>query len=271
MKFFEITLKEFKCNLKGFLIFTILMSLFFLWFTTMFDAEFLGSMGDLLDSYPEAIRRMVGQFVSLSIFTGFINVYLFSLTWMYLGTYFVMKASQDIPNEIENKTIDLILSKPIRRWKFVLGKFLRYVLSSLCLVICLGLSVFLGIFSFPNIDPTLVYIPELITTFVWLFFFLIALVSTSLLFSTFLRPRRSLSFAFSILIFFYIIGTYYENFGAGMEFLRYLSIFNYFETSNLLVNQVWSDVLGNILVLTGYSVCLVIISVIIFNKRDIPV
>jgi len=259
MKILNITIKEIKANLKGFLIFTLLMSLFFMWFTLMFDPEFLGNMEDLLEGYPDAIKRMVGQFYSLTTFTGFMNVYLFSLTWLYLGIYFIMKVSQDISKEIEDKTIDLILSKPIRRWKFVVGKFSRYILSALFLVLCLSLSIFLAIYSFPNIDPSIVYIPELILALFWLFIFLIALI------------RRSLSLAFGFLIFFYIIGTYYENFGEGMEFLKYLSIFNYFETSNLLVNQVWTDVLGSILILTGYSVSALAISIIIFNKRDIPV
>jgi len=271
MKFLNITLKEIKANLKGFLIFTLLMSLFFMWFTLMFDAEFLGNMEELLEGYPEAIRRMVGQFHSLTTFTGFINVYLFSLTWLYLGIYFIMKVSQDIPKEIEDKTIDLILSKPIRRWKFVMGKFSRYVLSALFLVLCLSLSIFVAIYTFPNIDPAVVYIPELILALFWLFIFLIALISTGFLFSTFLTPRRSLSLAFGLLIFFYIIGTYWDNFGENMEFLKYFSIFYYFETSNLLVNQVWTDVLGSILILTGYSVSALAISIIIFNKRDIPV
>jgi ABC-2 type transport system permease protein len=271
MKLLNIIIKEIKVNFKGFFIYTLLMSLFFMWFTTMFDAEFLGDMEELLEGYPEAIRRIVGEFISLTTFTGFISVYLFSLTWLYLGIYFIMKVSQDIPKEIEDKTIDIILSKPIRRWKFVIGKFSRYVLSALFLVLCLILGVFIGIYSFPNIDPSIVYIPELIFSFFWLFIFLIALISTGLLFSTFLTPRRALSFAFGLIIFFYIIGTYWENFGENMEFLKYFSIFSYFETSNLLVNQVWTNVLGNILILTGYSISVLAISIIIFNKRDIPV
>ncbi len=271
MKFLRITWNDLRQNLKGFLIFSILMALFFLWFTTMFDPELFGDLEELVAGYPEAIQRMIGESISLTIFTGFINVYLFSLSWFYFGIYFMMKVSQDIPKEIDDKTIDIMLSKPIKRWKFVIGKFLRHVTSAAFLTFWAGIAVIAGIFAFPNVDPNIVYFNELIIAFVWLFVFLVALISTGLFFSTFLTPRKSLGLTLGLVIFFYIIGVYWQSFGENLEFLKYLSIFNYFETSNLMVNQVWDNVLINNIILIGYSIGLVIVSIIIFNKRDIPV
>jgi len=74
-----------------------------------------------------------------------------------------------------------------------------------------------------------------------------------------------------IIIFFYIIGAFWENFDESLQGIKYTSIFYYFETSNLLVNQVWDNVLRDILILTGYSVFLVVASILVFNRRDIPV
>jgi ABC-2 type transport system permease protein len=271
MKYLKIAWNELKINRKGLLIFSILMALFFFWFTSMFDPDLFGDMQDLISGYPEVIQRMIGGSVSLTIFTGFINVYLFSLSWFYFGIYFMMKISQDIPKEIEDKTIDIILSKPIKRWKFVIGKFLRHIVSAGLLTLLAAVGVFTGIFIFPNVNPNAVFFSELIVTFIWLFVFLVALISTGLFFSTFLTPRKSLGLTIGLIIFFYIIGTYSQSFGESLEFLKYLSIFNYFETSNLLVNQVWDNILINNLILIGYSIGLVVFSVIIFNKRDIPV
>ena len=271
MKLLKITWNEFKINLKGFLIFTILMALFFFWFTSMFDPELFGEMEDLISGYPEAIQQMIGESISLTIFTGFINVYLFSLAWFYFGIYFIMKISQDIPKEIEDKTIDIILSKPIKRWKFVVGKFLRYVLGAAITTFCAATGVIIGIIAFPNVDPHSVYFIELIVAFLWLFVFLVALLSTGLFFSTFLTTRKSLGITLGFVILFYIIGMYWKSFGEALEIIKYFSIFNYFETSNLMVNQVWDNILINNIVLIAYSISLVILSIIVFNKRDIPV
>ena len=271
MKFLSITWNDLRQNLKGFLIFSILMALFFLWFTSLFDPELFGDMEELVAGYPEAIQRMIGESISLTIFTGFMNVYLFSLSWFYFGIYFMMKISQDIPKEIEDKTIDILLSKPIKRWKFVIGKFLRHVISAAFLTFCVSIGVMVGIFAFPNINPNNIYFNELIIAFIWLFVFLVALISTGLFFSTFLTPRKSLGTTFGLIIFFYIIGMYWKSFGEGLEFFKYLSIFHYFETSNLMVNQIWDNILINNIVLIGYSIGLMVASILIFNKRDIPV
>jgi len=271
MKIFQIILKEIKDSYKGILIFTVLLSLFFMWFVSFYDPELFAGMEDILDSYPDAIKQLVGDFLSLTIFSGYINVYLFALAWFYFGLYFIMKTTQDIPKEIQNKTIDLVLSKPIKRWKFVIGKYFHYVFLTFFMVICVALCFFLGIFIFPNVNPSEVYFIELIVAFIWLFVFLVALISTSLILSTFLKPRRALALGLGIVIFFYIIGAFWENFDESLQGIKYTSIFYYFETSNLLVNQVWDNVLRDILILTGYSVFLVVASILIFNRRDIPV
>ncbi len=237
----------------------------------IYDPTLFEDMEGLLEGYPEAIVQMVGQYISLTTFGGFLNVYLFSMTWFYFGFYFIIKAAQDIPKEIEDKTIDIILSKPIKRWKFVLGKYVRHVTTALILVVCSSLGVLIGVLVFPTIVPSQVFLDEIYTVFLWLFIFLVSMISTSLFFSTFLRSKRALTLSFAVIIFFYIIGIFWEAFPEAVHGMRFLSIFYYFETSNLLVNHVWDNVLLNILILTGYSVGMLALSVIVFNKRDIPV
>ena len=271
MKLIQTTIKEIRYNIKAILILSLLFGLFFLSFMGMFDPTLFEDMQALLESYPEAIVQMVGDYVALTTFGGFLNVYIFSMTWFYFGFYFIIKSSQDIPKEIDDKTIDIILSKPIKRWKFVIGKYLRHVITAFIVVGISSLGILIGVFAFPNIDPNEVYFNEIYTVFLWLFVFLVALISTSLFFSTFLPPKRALSLSFAITMFFYIVGIFWEAFPESVQGIRFASIFYYFETSNLLVNHVWDMVLLNILILTGYSACMVGLSVLIFNKRDIPV
>lgn len=271
MKLLQTTLKEIRYNIKGILILALLFGLFFLAFMAIYDPTLFEDMEALIASYPEAIIQLVGEYIALTTFGGFLNVYLFSMSWFYFGFYFIIKAAQDIPKEIEDKTIDIILSKPIKRWKFVVGKYIRHIITAFIIVTISSFGVLIGVFAFPTISSSEVYLNEIYAVFLWLFVLLVALISTSLFFSTFLRPRRALTFSFAITIFFYIVGIFWDAFPEAVQGMRFLSIFYYFETSNLLVNHVWDSVFLNILILTGYSAIMVVLSVIVFNKRDIPV
>ena len=122
MKLIQTTIKEIRFNLKAIIILAVIFALFFLSFMMMYDPTLFEEMQTLLDSYPDAIKQMVGDYIALTTFGGFLNVYLFSMSWFYFGFYFIIKSAQDIPKEIEDKTIDIILSKPIKRWQFVIGK-----------------------------------------------------------------------------------------------------------------------------------------------------
>ena len=271
MKFPIITIKEIRNNLKAIIILAICFGLFFLAFMGMYDPTLFEDMQRLLDGYPDAIRQMVGDYIALTTFEGFINVYLFSMAWFYFGFYFILKSAQDIPKEIDDKTIDIILSKPIKRWQFVIGKYIKHIITAFILVGFSSLGVLIGVFTVPSINPTEVYFAEIFTVFLWLFVFLVALITTSLVFSTFLTPKRALTLSFALTIYFYMTGIFWEAFPEAVQGIKFTSIFYYFETSNLLVNKVWTDVLGNFLILIGYSAVLLTTSIIIFNKRDIPV
>ena len=271
MKLIQTTIKEIRYNIKAIIILALCFGLFFLAFMAIYDPTLFEDMEALIENYPEAILQMVGDYIALTIFGGFINVYLFSMTWFYFGFYFIIKTAQDIPKEIEDKTIDIILSKPIKRWKFVIGKYIRHIITAFIVVAFSSFGVLIGVFAFPTIIPSEVYFNEIYTAFFWLFVFLVALISTSLFFSTFLQSKRALTLSFAFIVFFYIVGIFWEAFPEAIQGIKFASIFYYFETSNLLVNHVWDNVLLNILILTGYSACMVGLSVLIFNKRDIPV
>ena len=271
MKILQIVWKELKANRKGILIYTILMALFYMWFVSIFDPVFFADFESLLDSYPEAIRQMIGEFFSLTTIGGLMNIYLFSMSLFFFGIYFVLKASQDIPREISNKTIDLMLSKPLKRWEFSLGKYLYHIIGAVIVLVGVMGGVILGIFIMPNIVPHEVPWAEFLTAFLVMILLNLAIVTTGFFFSTFMDTKKSLALSFGVIIFFYAVGVFWQSFGENMEGIKYISIFYYSEMSDLLVNGNWANVPIKILVLVGYSIVLTAISVILFNRRDIPV
>ncbi|MHA1671726.1 MAG: ABC transporter permease subunit [Promethearchaeota archaeon] len=228
MKLIQNIIKKVRYNVKAIIILASYFGMFFLSFMALYDPALFEDMQALLESYPEAIVQMVGDFIALTTFGGFLNVYLFSMTWFYFGFYFIIKSAQDIPKEIEDKTIDIILSKPIKRWQFVIGKYIKHIITAFIIVVFSSFGILIGVFTFPNIIPSKVFFNEIYMVFLWLFVFLIALISTSLFFSTFLRPKRAITFNYMVTIFFYIVGIFWEVFPEAIQGMKFVSIFYYF-------------------------------------------
>ncbi|UCD01176.1 MAG: ABC transporter permease subunit [Promethearchaeota archaeon] len=271
MKSIRIMLKQITTSKKGIILYTTLMGLFYMWFVSIFDPIFFEDFEALLESYPEAIRQMIGEFYSLSTIGGLMNIYLFSMSLFFFGVYFTLKASQDIPREIDNKTIDIMLSKPIKRWEFSLGKYLYHIVSAVIILLGVMLAVILGILIMPTVAPNEVPWAEFLTAFLVMILLNLCIISTGFFFSTFLDTKKSLVLSFGVIIFFYAVGQFWQSFGENMEGIKYISIFYYSDMSNLLVNSNWELVPLKISFLSIYSIGLTVASVIIFNKRDIPV
>jgi len=270
-KMFNISWKEIYENRKGTLFYAMLMFLFCLMMMFVFDPTLFEGMEELFASYPEAFQEMVGGQIALSKPEGFMHTYLITFSWMYIGIYLMLKSSQDIPKEIDNKTIDLMLSKPIKRWEFFTGKYFKHVSSAFIIVVFVALGIVIGIFLSPGINPAEIHFIELTFSLAWLFVLMVALISTAYFFSAFLNPRLSLSLSFGMLITFYIMGSFSGLFPEEIQGIRFFSLFGYFQTGDLLVDQVWDFALLHMIVLIAYSVVMTIVAGLIFNKRDIPV
>ncbi|HIE05347.1 MAG TPA: ABC transporter permease [bacterium (Candidatus Stahlbacteria)] len=112
------------------------------------------------------------------------------LITIFIGTRLVYE-------EIKLKTIYTILSKPIRRWEFIMSKYLGIILSIVIVTAVLtgGFIVYLLIFKLPiNRSIFLSILLEL--------FELMIIASITLVFSTFTNPIGSGIFTFA----FYFIG-----------------------------------------------------------------
>ena len=83
--------------------------------------------------------------------------------------------------------------------------------------------------------------------------------------------KKSLVLSFGVIIFFYAVGQFCQSFGDNLEGIKYISIFYYADVSNLLVNSSWEAIPLKIVFLSSYTVIVAVASIIIFNKRDIPV
>ncbi|MDQ7009474.1 MAG: ABC transporter permease [Candidatus Gracilibacteria bacterium] len=110
-----------------------------------------------------------------------------------IGVLFV--GSQLLFKEIEGKTIFLILSKPIKRYEFIIGKFLGFS-GTIFLIVLFQAILFLGVLFFKDIEINYLIMWSLIFTF----FKLEILLSIVFFLSTFMS--NMLVILVSIMIYF---------------------------------------------------------------------
>jgi Cu-processing system permease protein len=110
-----------------------------------------------------------------------------------------------VSKEIEKRTLYTVLSRPVRRWEFILGKFFGLSVTLVVNTICMSLGVFLA----------LLYVAHGlqhgdISVVVAIYFIMLEFVivtSLALLFSSFSSPLLSAVMAFAL----FIVGTFAED------------------------------------------------------------
>ena len=271
MNFLSIMKIELKKDINSILKISSVLSLFVLLILFIFDPDLFAGMEDYFAGFPPEILVMIGGTISLETLSGFITMEFLSMIWIWVGFFIILKASQDIPAAIENKGIDLILSKPIKRWEYALGKHLRFIISLMIIFISMILMIALMAPILPNLaDETIIW-GDFIASFFWAFLLCISLECTAFLLSTFLPRKKASGMAFTLMIIFYIIGLFYGFFDESIQGMKYLSIFYYYNPGQIMIEQSYVNVVRDFAILIGYSFVLTATSIIIFNKRDIPI
>ena len=216
-------------------------------------------------------RIAVGQEVKIIIDLGLSAMTIFgALIAIFLGIGLVSK-------EIENGAIANILSKPVRRSEFILGKYfglcLTLLVNSAVMAAAITLALFYargGAAQMLNIWPS-----------VWLIFLELAIITAvALLFSCFSSP--ALSALFALLIF--LIGRwspdlklFAETSGSAItrtvsralyHLLPNLANFNYINETAHGETAPWRMVAGNTVYAVFYVAAALAAAVLIFNRRN---
>jgi len=131
--------------------------------------------------------------------------------------------------EIEKRTIYPILAKPVRRYQFLVGKYLGILLTLAVETILMSSFLFFLIFAYEGIFDL-----YLLLAIFMIYVELSVVSAVAIFFSSFSTPFLSGMFTFSI----YVIGhltTYLKEFGAksGNFILEKLSVFFYYLLPNL--------------------------------------
>jgi ABC-type transport system involved in multi-copper enzyme maturation permease subunit len=190
----------------------------------------------------------------------------------------ILSGIQVIPTEVERRTIYTVLSKPVQRYEFVLGKFLGGIFTVFVMIAAMGI-VFLGVLAWQERH----FAPDMLKGVLLTFFQMMLLGAMAIFFSTFATPVVNFFLSFSL----FIVG----NMSAVTESLTnnknpitrilanivhfLIPNFGNFNIQNKLIHPEVTIsnetvfIVQNIVYALIYSAVLLILAILVFDRREV--
>ncbi len=223
-------------------------------------------MAKLIESYPESFLKAFGV-EGTSLFTefeAFVCVEYYSLMWPLLAIILVLSlGASAIAGEVDDKTMDFLLSQPISRSKIFISKYVAGVLIMLAFVFFSTITI-IPIARMYDVEVHLgnyFAIAVISSLFSWAIYNLAFMISS-------ITSSKGIpsSLTAGVVVIMYALNLL-AALQESLKNLKYLSFFYYYDYHEALVDN-HIDLLSIIV----FSVCIVIftaVGFIKFRKRDI--
>lgn len=183
-----------------------------------------------------------------------------------------------VSKEIEKKTLYTILSRPVRRWEFIVGKYLGLLLTLAVNATLMAVGFYAALLIF--IHSLTAKDAMLLVAIYFIILQFMMMIAITLLFSTFSTPLFSAIFAFAL----FVIGT----FGNDLKNFAALSqgpskwlvtaasyVLPNFASLNVISQAAHEQSLGGQLIVLNtvyalsYSIAVTVAAVLIFERRNL--
>lgn len=189
-----------------------------------------------------------------------------------------------IPNEIERRTIYTILSKPVQRWQFLVGKYAGAV-SALFLMILLMTVIMVGLYWWIKRDEA-TQITEMIVQSGKYFLEMSLLAAVAIFFSTFTTPLVNFFLSVGVWGVGTVLNPFYKSLADNTQTLPLMKSvagfinaalpnFSNYDVKNSIINpgqEVQNPTFFNVYIVgyaVGYILALLIGGMLIFEKREV--
>ncbi|NHJ46961.1 MAG: ABC transporter permease subunit [Asgard group archaeon] len=201
----------------------------------------------------------------ISTWQGLYNMYIFVVLEMAMIFITMIIPARMITKEVDKRTLDITLSYPISRWRFILEKFGTYLIYNLLYPI---LFITVTIISNEVLNEEMNYV-LLTYGFIgnWLLFFALGAISL-LCGAIFLEGRKAIAAAGGIIVGMWILvrmGGIVES----VNFLKYLSLFNYLNAAVIFTEG--SMPIDELFIVIGVGLASLIGALVIFEKRELAI
>lgn len=256
---------EVERDLRGTAVFVFLVSLYSVFAVALFPTFTTSGidLDALVEGYPDVIREAFG-IEALGTIEGFLAGELYNFVWLLiLGVYFAYRGAGLIASDVEHDRLDVLLSFPVSRARFLFEKFGSLLVPVVALNVAAGVVVYAGILVIgESIDPVNLTMVHLLSIP-----YLLACASIGLVLSVlFDRADVAQRVAIGVVFTLYLVDSIAAS-AEGFEFLQYLSPTYYYNPTEVLVHGTVDGL--DTLVLVAAMVVFLFVSRALFRRRDV--
>ena len=220
---------------------------------------------DLLNN-PAYAGLTGGRNISMLEAKGFIALEFFSWWWMLAGLFIAYLSVSVIASDFENKRMDVMFSTPISRRRYLLEKFTAMSIITL-FIILVAIGGLAG--GLANINALHEFsVGTVFLSLIGCLPFLMVISAVGMLTAVlFQKVRVGMGVTFSFVFAEFFLYTF-GNFSKSLEWMKAISIFNYWDYSAVIFDNIFKA--ENFIALTVVAIVLIISGIWVFEKKDIP-
>lgn len=217
---------------------------------------------DFLETLPPVVKAMIGDVAAMTRLEGFLHVKLFDPLPLLFAIFGVSHGAQLLAGELEHKHVDLLLARPVRRWRVVLAKFMALAVAITVIAAITALTTWASARVIDADTPTARLLLGVLNGLpLSLLFAALALLASALV----SHPRPAAFGAGAVVVGSYVLETL-RLVSPAMSGWRPVSLFAYHKASYPLVGtpDPWAAVL-----LLAITALLAIGAALVWERRDL--
>ena len=259
--------REFKVNLKSFIIWTAILICIFTFTYSIYpfiiNDESIKSLDEMMSTFPpELIKAFNMDKASLTTPYGWYISEGYMFIQILVGLFASIMGANIVLKEEGDKTIEYLSSLPVTRNKIMTHKIIVGITYIIAMLIAFGLFNYIALslsgefnknqFLLLSVAPVLVALP---------------LFAINLFISTFFhKNKKTIGISLGIVFLFYIISIVSE-LSSSVEFLKYFSIYTLSDVSNIMTNVKLNPIMIPISI--AITVLFIVGSYIRYNKKEL--
>lgn len=259
--------RELKTNLKSFLIWlSILVGMFlivYIIYPYIITDDTMKSMDELMKVFPpEILKAFNMDMTSISTAYGWLKTEGFMYVLIIVGIYSSMLGANIVLKEENNKTIEYLISLPIKRSTIMTNKIVVSIIYIVLMILILALFNYIALLISGDFDQKQYLLLSITPLFIAL-----PLFAISLFISTFLhKSKKVIGISLGLVFVFYILNILSE-LSEKVEFIKYFSIYTLADTRNVISNVEINMV--NVVLSLAITTIFIIGSYIRYNKKEL--
>lgn len=217
----------------------------------------------IMESFPRELMAFFGDFGEIFTPQGYLSVEFFSYLPLVLGIYAILVGSGLLASDEESGVLDLLLSQPISRTSFFLGRLLGFITATIPMLLIIWLSFAISL-NWSNMDLSPI---EMARPFLSLLGIVLLFGIAAILLSQLLPSRRLTAMIAGLLLVASFFITSLANIDPDLEQIARFSPLSYYQSGEAISGLNWEWLGG----LFGFALLFALLAGWRFNRRDIRV